>query len=132
MIIKAMTLRRRQQDKLTSMELFLLAAMSKLIATIGMWNFFTNTYVFYEVTYPIIVLKSRLQAKAKDENQRYNGTLDAISRIIKEEGISAFYNGMFYIHSIYFIVDCNSLEMFRNSKQNMAKVRFFIVFEFLT
>ncbi|KAM7271146.1 hypothetical protein ACFE04_030360 [Oxalis oulophora] len=67
----------------TAAEVFLLGALAKLGATV--------------LTYPLLVVKSRLQAKqvkTEDERHRYEGTTDAIMKMIQYEGISCFYKGM--------------------------------------
>ncbi|KAJ0984080.1 hypothetical protein J5N97_002436 [Dioscorea zingiberensis] len=70
-------------DGVTALEIFLLGAIAKLGATV--------------VTYPLLVVKSRLQAKQAsgvDKRHHYKGTLDAISKMIRYEGIPVFYKGM--------------------------------------
>lgn len=67
----------------TAIEVFILGAIAKLGATVA--------------TYPLLVVKSRLQAKQEiggDKAQQYSGTLDAILKIIRFEGIGGFYKGM--------------------------------------
>ncbi|KAL0452762.1 UNVERIFIED_CONTAM: Peroxisomal nicotinamide adenine dinucleotide carrier [Sesamum latifolium] len=67
----------------TALEIFLLGALAKLGATV--------------VTYPLIVLKSRLQAKqitGGDKRYQYTGTLDAVLKMIRYEGFYSFYKGM--------------------------------------
>ncbi|OVA17657.1 Mitochondrial substrate/solute carrier [Macleaya cordata] len=67
----------------TALEVFLLGAVAKLGATV--------------VTYPLLVVKSRLQAKqvtGGDKKLHYKGTLDAIMKMIRYEGIYCFYKGM--------------------------------------
>lgn len=67
----------------TALEVFLLGALAKLGATV--------------VTYPLLVVKSRLQAKqvsGGDKRQNYKGTLDAITKMIRYEGLYGFYKGM--------------------------------------
>jgi adenine nucleotide transporter 17 len=62
---------------------FLLGAVAKLGATV--------------TTYPLLVVKSRLQAKqvtTGDKRQQYKGTLDAILKMIRYEGLYGFYKGM--------------------------------------
>ncbi|KAI3751278.1 hypothetical protein L2E82_22326 [Cichorium intybus] len=62
---------------------FLLGALAKLGATV--------------VTYPLLVVKSRLQAKqvlGVDKKHQYKGTLDAILKMIRYEGLHGFYRGM--------------------------------------
>lgn len=68
--------------KLTAGEVFLLGASAKIAATI--------------VTYPMIVIKSRLQAAGSHTaaDMQYNGTWDAIRRIWSEEGFGGYYKGM--------------------------------------
>ncbi|XP_010095059.2 peroxisomal nicotinamide adenine dinucleotide carrier isoform X1 [Morus notabilis] len=68
---------------ITALEIFLLGALAKLGATI--------------VTYPLLVVKSRLQAKqvtTGDKRHHYKGTLDAILKMIRYEGFNRFYKGM--------------------------------------
>ncbi|KAH7672860.1 solute carrier family 25 (peroxisomal adenine nucleotide transporter) member 17 protein [Dioscorea alata] len=70
-------------DGVTAVEIFLLGAIAKLGATV--------------VTYPLLVVKSRLQAKQSsgdDKRHHYKGTFDAITKMIRYEGISVFYKGM--------------------------------------
>lgn len=66
----------------TALEIFLLGAVAKLGATL--------------VTYPLLVVKSRLQAKqgVEDKRQHYKGTFDAIIKMIRYEGLPGFYKGM--------------------------------------
>ncbi|KAK6145040.1 hypothetical protein DH2020_021860 [Rehmannia glutinosa] len=66
-----------------AMEIFLVGAVAKLGATIS--------------TYPLLVVKSRLQAKQEiggNISLRYSGTIDAIIKMIRYEGLSSFYKGM--------------------------------------
>ncbi|KAJ6718009.1 PEROXISOMAL NICOTINAMIDE ADENINE DINUCLEOTIDE CARRIER [Salix purpurea] len=66
----------------TALEVFLLGALAKLGATV--------------VTYPLLVVKSRLQAKQSttgDKRHHYEGTLDAILKMIRYEGLHGFYKG---------------------------------------
>lgn len=67
---------------LTATEVFFTGAMAKLGATV--------------ITYPILLVKSRLQAMSKstDQSMRYAGTVDALRRIVRDEGVGAFYSGM--------------------------------------
>ncbi|AQK95243.1 Peroxisomal nicotinamide adenine dinucleotide carrier-like [Zea mays] len=68
---------------LTAMEVFLLGALAKLGATV--------------VTYPLLVVKSRLQAKQEigsNVMSRYTGTIDAIIKMVRYEGLHGFYKGM--------------------------------------
>lgn len=67
----------------TALEVFILGALAKLGATVA--------------TYPLLVVKSRLQAKQQigsDKAQQYSGTFDAILKMIRFEGIGGFYKGM--------------------------------------
>ncbi|KAK1270240.1 Peroxisomal nicotinamide adenine dinucleotide carrier [Acorus gramineus] len=80
-------LKRRRASKgtggVTAIEVFLLGAVAKLGATV--------------VTYPILVVKSRLQVKqvtGGDTRHHYKGTLDAIAKMIRHEGLSGCYKGM--------------------------------------
>lgn len=66
-----------------ALEVFLLGALAKLGATVS--------------TYPLLVVKSRLQAKQEiggSKSLRYSGTLDAIIKMVRYEGFSGFYRGM--------------------------------------
>lgn len=78
--------RSSNQQGLTSvsaLEVFLLGAIAKLGATVA--------------TYPLLVVKSRLQAKQQiggDKAHQYTGTLDAILKMIRFEGLGGFYKGM--------------------------------------
>ncbi|KAJ6842753.1 peroxisomal nicotinamide adenine dinucleotide carrier [Iris pallida] len=70
-------------DGLTAIEIFFLGAIAKLGATV--------------VTYPLNVVKSRLQAKQGDDDDKrnhYKGTIDAVTKIVHYEGLSGFYQGM--------------------------------------
>lgn len=68
--------------KLAPGEVFLLGAAAKIAATV--------------VTYPMIVIKSRLQATSSHTaaELQYNGTCDTIVRISREEGLGGFFKGM--------------------------------------
>ncbi|XP_010680236.2 peroxisomal nicotinamide adenine dinucleotide carrier [Beta vulgaris subsp. vulgaris] len=69
--------------QITALEVFFLGAVAKLGATV--------------VTYPLLVVKSRLQAKQDIGNNvslRYSGTVDAIVKMIQYEGLLGFYKGM--------------------------------------
>ena len=71
------------KDRISALEVFLLGATAKLGATV--------------TTYPLLVVKSRLQAKQEiggSNSLRYTGTVDAIIKMIRYEGISGFYKGM--------------------------------------
>ncbi|XP_011040997.1 PREDICTED: peroxisomal nicotinamide adenine dinucleotide carrier-like isoform X2 [Populus euphratica] len=67
----------------SALEIFLLGALANLGATV--------------VTYPLLVVKSRLQAKQitnGDKRHHYEGSLDAILKTIRYEGFHGFYKGM--------------------------------------
>ncbi|WOL19510.1 peroxisomal nicotinamide adenine dinucleotide carrier-like [Canna indica] len=71
------------EKNVTALEVFFLGALAKLGATVA--------------TYPLLVVKSRLQAKQEIGNNvmlRYTGTLDAIVKMIRYEGLHGFYKGM--------------------------------------
>ncbi|XP_024526282.1 peroxisomal nicotinamide adenine dinucleotide carrier isoform X1 [Selaginella moellendorffii] len=64
-------------------QIFVIGSIGKLGATIA--------------TYPLLVVKSRLQAKqaiGRDKSTQYTGTLDAIFKMIRYEGLTGFYKGM--------------------------------------
>lgn len=70
-------------EGLTALEIFLLGAVAKLGATV--------------VTYPLLVVKARLQVKQglhDDKRRQYTGTFDAITKMMRYEGLSCFYKGM--------------------------------------
>eukprot|EP01018_Ginkgo_biloba_P028671 Gb_13401 [translate_table: standard] len=76
-------LNKKSLKNVTAMEIFLLGAIAKLGATVA--------------TYPLLVVKSRLQAKqhtSDDKALQYTGTLDAFAKMIRYEGLSGFYKGM--------------------------------------
>ncbi|GJJ74846.1 solute carrier family 25 (peroxisomal adenine nucleotide transporter), member 17 [Entomortierella parvispora] len=66
---------------LTSFDFFLLGAISKLAAT--------------SITYPYIVVKSRMQLKQSDDaKERYSSIMDGFRKIIKYEGVAGLYKGI--------------------------------------
>ncbi|KAF5738470.1 peroxisomal nicotinamide adenine dinucleotide carrier-like isoform X1 [Tripterygium wilfordii] len=80
---KRRALHKNNSNEVTALEIFLLGALAKLGATV--------------VTYPLLVVKSRLQAKqvtTGDKRHHYKGTLDAILKMIHYEGLYGFYKGM--------------------------------------
>lgn len=85
-MLKKLKERRASNKKgngVTALEIFFLGALAKLGATV--------------VTYPLLVVKSRLQAKQVidgDKRQHYKGTFDAFMKMIRHEGFSGFYKGM--------------------------------------
>ncbi|KAJ2487122.1 hypothetical protein EV174_000734 [Coemansia sp. RSA 2320] len=67
--------------KLGSLDFFVLGAISKLCAT--------------SVTYPYILIKSRMQLKqSKNENERYDSLMDGLRKVIAQEGIAGLYKGI--------------------------------------
>ncbi|KAJ2055509.1 hypothetical protein GGI08_004109, partial [Coemansia sp. S2] len=61
--------------KLGSLDFFVLGAISKLAAT--------------SITYPYILLKSRMQLKqSKNEGERYDSLVDGLRKVIAQEGIA--------------------------------------------
>ncbi|XP_061997357.1 peroxisomal nicotinamide adenine dinucleotide carrier [Rosa rugosa] len=80
---KRRALSKKNNNGITAVEIFLLGALAKLGATV--------------VTYPLLVVKARLQAKqvtTGDKRHHYKGTLDAILKMIRYEGFYGFYKGM--------------------------------------
>ena len=76
-------LRRSGKSTLSAAEVFVLGAVAKFGATMA--------------TYPLMVVKSRLQVVSKDmedERMRYRGTLHALRRMTEEEGLGVFYKGI--------------------------------------
>ena len=67
----------RKGRKLGDFDYFLLGAISKTIATV--------------VTYPLITVKTRMQAKS---SQQYNGVFDVLLRIFQEKGVLGYYSGI--------------------------------------
>ncbi|KAI9364972.1 mitochondrial carrier domain-containing protein [Zopfochytrium polystomum] len=66
---------------LAGTDFFLLGAVSKLVAT--------------GVTYPYIVVKSRMQLKQnEDDPGRYKSVVDGIQKIAKAEGVQGLYKGL--------------------------------------
>ncbi|CAL0318538.1 unnamed protein product [Lupinus luteus] len=77
------TAKKQGNQSVTALEVFLLGALAKLGATVS--------------TYPLLVVKSRLQAKQEiggSNSYRYSGTIDAILKMIRYEGFPGFYKGM--------------------------------------
>jgi solute carrier family 25 (peroxisomal adenine nucleotide transporter), member 17 len=68
--------------QLTALQIFVLGAIGKTAATI--------------VTYPWIVLKSRMQAShdQKAKGSVYSSTFDALMRTYQQDGIAGFFNGL--------------------------------------
>ncbi|XP_057781179.1 peroxisomal nicotinamide adenine dinucleotide carrier-like [Salvia miltiorrhiza] len=75
--------KKQGSTNIKAVEIFVVGAIAKLGATV--------------CTYPLLVVKSRLQAKQEiggNISLRYSGTIDAISKMIHYEGVSSFYKGM--------------------------------------
>ncbi|KAJ3203334.1 hypothetical protein HDU82_006663 [Entophlyctis luteolus] len=71
----------RGAGALSAFDFFILGAVSKLCAT--------------AITYPYIVVKSRMQLKQSDDDkERYNNVLDGIRKILKSEGVGGLYKGI--------------------------------------
>lgn len=71
----------KRKEKLSSLDVFILGAVAKLCATVS--------------TYPYTVVKSRMQLRqGNDETSKYNSTMDAFRKIIKNEGVSGLYKGI--------------------------------------
>lgn len=80
---RSRALKKQGNKGITAWEIFLLGALAKLGATVA--------------TYPLLVVKARLQAKqvtTGDKRVQYKGTLDAILKMIRYEGLHGFYKGM--------------------------------------
>ncbi|KAJ3169951.1 hypothetical protein HDU88_000593 [Geranomyces variabilis] len=74
-------LQNRKNTALGGLDFFILGAISKLAAT--------------SITYPYIVVKSRMQLKQSgDENTRYKSVLDGLRKIINTEGVRGLYKGI--------------------------------------
>ncbi|KAF9686544.1 hypothetical protein SADUNF_Sadunf02G0000300 [Salix dunnii] len=83
----------------TALEVFLLGALAKLGATVSTYPLLVvkvNSPLAF-VILVIIPMESRLQAKQEiggNNLLRYSGTLDAIVKMIRHEGLTGFYKGM--------------------------------------
>ncbi|GBF90522.1 peroxisomal nicotinamide adenine dinucleotide carrier protein [Raphidocelis subcapitata] len=71
-----------RKPRLSTADVFLVSAAAKVGATLA--------------TYPMLVVKSRMQAVNRDtaEGQRYTSVPDAVRRMAATEGVAAFYRGM--------------------------------------
>ncbi|KAJ3195920.1 hypothetical protein HK101_010677 [Irineochytrium annulatum] len=66
---------------LSGLDFFLLGAISKLAAT--------------SITYPYIVVKSRMQLKQSESSSaKYNSVMDGLRKIVKTEGVKGLYKGI--------------------------------------
>jgi len=71
----------KRKEKLSALDVFLLGAVAKLCATV--------------TTYPYTVVKSRMQLRqGNDETSKYDSTMDAFKKIIKNEGAGGLYKGI--------------------------------------
>lgn len=103
----------------TALEVFFLGALAKLGATV--------------VTYPLLVVKSRLQAKqdiGSNVSMRYSGTLDAIIKMLRYEGFFGFYKGMstkivqsVFAASVLFMVKEELVKAFTTLANKSRKIR---------
>jgi len=78
----AVRLRKNSNSKLSALDVFILGAIAKLAATM--------------VTFPYLLVKSRLQAKGTEGVVKYSGFVDAVKSIYDQDGPLGFYKG---IHS---------------------------------
>lgn len=79
--LKGMWMARKAGAALSGLDFFLLGAVSKLCAT--------------TITYPYIVVKTRMQLKQTgEESTRYKSLLDGLIKIAKSEGLSGLYKGI--------------------------------------
>jgi len=79
LLIARRTSKLRAAGVLSDLDFFLLGAISKLAAT--------------SITYPYIVVKSRLQAGAANSS-KYKSSLDGLFTILQEEGVGGLYKGI--------------------------------------
>jgi adenine nucleotide transporter 17 len=71
----------KKRGSLNAIDFFCLGAISKLCAT--------------AITYPYIVVKSRMQLKeSKDKSQEYKSLLDGFKKIVDREGVKGLYKGI--------------------------------------
>ncbi|KAF8591505.1 mitochondrial carrier [Ramaria rubella] len=77
--LKAATSAAATVAMLSDLDFFWLGALSKLIAT--------------TLTYPYIVLKSRLQANSA-QSRAYTSSIDGMQKILREEGLQGLYRGV--------------------------------------
>jgi len=79
---KSIALRYKGSKKLSALDIFFLGAIAKLVAVL--------------VTFPYLLVKSRLQAKGTEGVVKYAGFADAVTSILRQDGPLGFYKG---IHS---------------------------------
>lgn len=77
--------------KLGTAEYLTFAAISKLVAALTTYPYQVN-YIerYYDVNRSFQVVRARLQ----DQQNKYSGSLDCISKILKLEGVKGFYKGL--------------------------------------
>jgi len=102
--MKSLLLERRPRkgNALSAMEVFLLGAISKSMATITTYVAAIALDKLQRLTsgrYPYIFAKVRLQWKppkelADDPRYKYNGALDVLSKVYQSDGIPGWYKGM--------------------------------------
>eukprot|EP00798_Chlamydomonas_sp_ICE-L_P021738 gene21738-28760_t len=80
--------------QLSAMEYFIASALAKVGATVA--------------TYPLIVVKSRMQAAAKVADVKRQGTVQMIAAVFQDEGADEFFKGM--LKEQFFNVSRTSLE----------------------
>lgn len=78
--LKSILMSRGNRKRLSATDAFLLGALAKLVATL--------------VTFPYLLVKSRLQAKGTQGVVKYAGFTDAVTKIFKADGILGFYKGI--------------------------------------
>jgi adenine nucleotide transporter 17 len=78
--LKSLLLKRGGRKRLSATDAFLLGAVAKLVATL--------------VTFPYLLVKSRLQAKGTQGVIKYAGFVDAVTRIFAADGLRGFYKGI--------------------------------------
>jgi len=78
--LKSILMSRGNRKRLSATDAFLLGAVAKLVATL--------------VTFPYLLVKSRLQAKGTQGVVKYAGFTDAVTKIFTSEGVVGFYKGI--------------------------------------
>lgn len=78
--VKSILMNRGNRKRLSATDAFLVGAIAKLVATF--------------VTFPYLLVKSRLQAKGTQGVVKYAGFVDAITKIYGAEGPLGFYKGI--------------------------------------
>jgi adenine nucleotide transporter 17 len=78
--LKSILMKRGNRKRLIPTDAFLVGAVAKLVATF--------------VTFPYLLVKSRLQAKGTQGVVKYAGFTDAVTKIFKADGALGFYKGI--------------------------------------